>query len=92
MFRFITLIAAGALAVLPSVVHSIVRAAQGRLKPNLEDPCARRVNIGPSADAFTSPTEQSSRVLVQPVIQYYAKVGGIGGHALVAGLRTQVDF
>jgi carbohydrate-selective porin OprB len=30
--------------------------------------------------------------LVQPVIQYYANVGGIGGHALVAGLRTKIDF
>jgi hypothetical protein len=30
--------------------------------------------------------------LVQPVLQYYASVGGIGGHALVAGLRTKIDF
>jgi len=30
--------------------------------------------------------------LVQPVVQYYANVGGIGGHAVVAGLRTRIDF
>jgi hypothetical protein len=30
--------------------------------------------------------------LVQPMIQYYANVGGIGGHAVVAGLRTKIDF
>jgi hypothetical protein len=30
--------------------------------------------------------------LVQPVFQYYANVGGIGGHAVVAGLRTKIDF
>jgi hypothetical protein len=30
--------------------------------------------------------------LVQPVIQYYANVGGIGGHALVVGFRTKIDF
>jgi len=30
--------------------------------------------------------------LVQPVIQYYANVGGIGGHAVVAGFRTKIDF
>ena len=30
--------------------------------------------------------------LVQPVIQYYANVGGIGGRAFVAGLRTRIDF
>jgi carbohydrate-selective porin OprB len=31
-------------------------------------------------------------LMVQPVIQYYANVGGAGGHALVAGLRTKIDF
>jgi hypothetical protein len=30
--------------------------------------------------------------LIQPVFQYYTNVGGIGGHAVVAGLRTKVDF
>lgn len=30
--------------------------------------------------------------LLQPVIQYYANVGGIGGQAFVAGLRTRIDF
>jgi carbohydrate-selective porin OprB len=30
--------------------------------------------------------------LVQPVVQYYANVGGIGGCAVVAGLRTKIDF
>ena len=30
--------------------------------------------------------------LVQPVVQYYANVGDIGGHAVVAGLRTKIDF
>ena len=30
--------------------------------------------------------------LVQPVVQYYANVGGIGGRAVVAGLRTKIDF
>jgi len=30
--------------------------------------------------------------LVQPVIQYYANVGGIGGQAVVAGFRTKIDF
>jgi porin len=30
--------------------------------------------------------------LVQPVVQYYTNVGGIGGHAVVAGFRTRVDF
>jgi porin len=30
--------------------------------------------------------------LVQPVVQYYANVGGIGGQALVAGFRTRIDF
>jgi hypothetical protein len=29
-------------------------------------------------------------LLVQPVIQYYANVGGIGGRAFVAGFRTKV--
>ena len=42
MFRFGILIAAGALAVLPPVVHSNRSAAQGGLKPNLEDPYASR--------------------------------------------------
>jgi len=31
-------------------------------------------------------------LLIQPVIQYYANVGGIGGHAFVAGFRTKIDF
>jgi hypothetical protein len=31
-------------------------------------------------------------LLVQPVLQYYANVGGIGGHALAAGVRTKIDF
>jgi carbohydrate-selective porin OprB len=30
--------------------------------------------------------------LVQPVVQYYANVGGMGGQAFVAGLRTKIDF
>ena len=30
--------------------------------------------------------------LVQPVVQYYANVGGIGGQAVVAGFRTKIDF
>jgi len=30
--------------------------------------------------------------LVQPVVQYYANVGGIGGRAVVAGFRTKIDF
>jgi len=30
--------------------------------------------------------------LVQPMIQYYANAGGVGGRALVAGLRTKIDF
>jgi porin len=30
--------------------------------------------------------------LIQPVIQYYANVGAIGGHAFVAGFRTKIDF
>jgi len=30
--------------------------------------------------------------LVQPVVQYYANVDGIGGHAVVAGFRTKIDF
>ena len=30
--------------------------------------------------------------LVQPVVQYYANVCGIGGRAVVAGLRTKIDF
>jgi carbohydrate-selective porin OprB len=30
--------------------------------------------------------------LVQPVLQYYANVGGIGGQAVVAGFRTKIDF
>jgi carbohydrate-selective porin OprB len=30
--------------------------------------------------------------LVQPVVQYYANVGGIGGQAVVAGFRTRIDF
>jgi porin len=29
--------------------------------------------------------------LVQPVVQNYANVGGIGGHAVVAGFRTKID-
>jgi hypothetical protein len=57
MFRFVILIAAGALVVLPHVVPSIGRAAQGKLNPNLEDACASRVNIRASAEAFTSSTE-----------------------------------
>jgi hypothetical protein len=31
-------------------------------------------------------------LLIQPVIQYYANVSGIGGHAFVAGFRTKIDF
>jgi porin len=30
--------------------------------------------------------------LVQPVVQYYTNVGGIGGRAVVAGFRTKIDF
>jgi hypothetical protein len=30
--------------------------------------------------------------LIQPVIQYYGNVGGVGGRAFVAGLRTKIDF
>jgi porin len=30
--------------------------------------------------------------LVQPVVQYYANVGGIGGHAVVAGFRAKIGF
>ena len=30
--------------------------------------------------------------LIQPVVQYYTNVGGIGGHAVVAGFRTKIDF
>jgi porin len=30
--------------------------------------------------------------LIQPVFQYYANVGGVGGQAVVAGLRTRIDF
>ena len=30
--------------------------------------------------------------LVQPVLQYYANVGGVGGSAFVAGFRTKVEF
>jgi porin len=30
--------------------------------------------------------------LIQPVIQYYADVSGIGGHAFAAGFRTTIDF
>jgi carbohydrate-selective porin OprB len=31
-------------------------------------------------------------LLMQPVIQYYRNVGAIGGHAVVAGFRTKVEF
>jgi len=31
-------------------------------------------------------------LLIQPVIQHYANVGAIGGHAFVAGFRTKIDF
>jgi porin len=31
-------------------------------------------------------------LLIQPVLQYYTNVGGIGGHAFVAGFRTKVEF
>ena len=34
----------------------------------------------------------SGPLLVQPVIQYYANVGGIGGRAFVGGFRTKIDF
>lgn len=30
--------------------------------------------------------------LIQPVLQYYANVGGIGGQAIVAGFRTKWIF
>jgi porin len=30
--------------------------------------------------------------LFQPVFQYYANAGGVGGQAVVAGLRTKIDF
>jgi carbohydrate-selective porin OprB len=30
--------------------------------------------------------------LVQPVVQYYANAGGLAGHAVVAGFRTQIEF
>jgi carbohydrate-selective porin OprB len=31
-------------------------------------------------------------VLLQPVVQYYANVGGRTGHAVVLGFRTKVEF
>jgi carbohydrate-selective porin OprB len=31
-------------------------------------------------------------LLVQPVVQYYFNVGGVGGSAVVAGFRTKVEF
>ncbi len=31
-------------------------------------------------------------LLIQPVIQYYKNVGAVGGHAVVAGFRTKVEF
>jgi len=31
-------------------------------------------------------------LLVQPVVQYYFNVGGVGGSAFVAGFRTKVEF
>jgi len=31
-------------------------------------------------------------LLIQPVIQYYVNVGGIGGRAFVGGFRTKVEF
>jgi hypothetical protein len=34
----------------------------------------------------------SGPLLIQPVIQYYANVGGIGGRAFVAGFRTKLDL
>jgi hypothetical protein len=30
--------------------------------------------------------------LFQPVVQYYTNVGGMAGHAVVAGLRTKIEF
>jgi hypothetical protein len=29
---------------------------------------------------------------IQPVIQYYANAGGIGGDAFAVGFRTKIDF
>jgi len=34
----------------------------------------------------------SGPLLIQPVIQYYANVGGIGGPAFVAGFRTKLEL
>jgi porin len=31
-------------------------------------------------------------VLFQPVVQYYANVGGRMGHAVILGFRTKVEF
>jgi porin len=31
-------------------------------------------------------------VLLQPVVQYYANVGGESGDAVVVGFRTKVEF
>jgi hypothetical protein len=48
--------------------------------------------IVPPASLEGPPRCLQTPLSVQPVLQYYANVGGIGGHALVAGVRTKIDF
>jgi len=64
--------------------------------------CEFRVHLGPSAwhipwkpehgIEFNTLLDVAPMLLVQPVIQYYANVGGGTGRAVVFGFRTKVEF
>ena len=41
---------------------------------------------------FNTLLDVAQMLLVQPVIQYYANVGGGMNHAVVLGFRTKVEF
>jgi carbohydrate-selective porin OprB len=41
---------------------------------------------------FNALLDVAPMLLLQPVIQYYANVGGGTGHALIVGFRTKIEF
>jgi carbohydrate-selective porin OprB len=41
---------------------------------------------------FNSPLDPLPMLLIQPVVQYYANVGGRTQHAVVFGFRAKVEF
>jgi porin len=45
-----------------------------------------------NAIEFNALLDPAPMLLVQPVVQYYANVGGGPNHAVVFGFRTKVEF